>query len=79
MDHPTISEIRETIKGINTGKAPCLEGTPIEILLYGYDKIAVDVHHLISHAWQEALVPQDWIEAPGLDGLPIEVLHHGWI
>ena len=30
MDQPTISEIRRTIKEVNTGKAPGLDGIPVE-------------------------------------------------
>jgi hypothetical protein len=63
MDHPSIEEIQKTIKQINTGKAPGFDGIPIEVLLHGGDKLAAEVHRLISDVWLGAPVPQDWIDA----------------
>ena len=48
MDHPTIDEIHKTIKEINTGKAPGLNGIPVEVFPWGSDKITAKSHRLIS-------------------------------
>ena len=63
MDHPSLDEIQKTIKEINTGKAPGLDGIPIEILLHGGDKLSSEIHHLISDIWRGGPVPQDWVDA----------------
>ena len=63
MDHPSSDEIHKTIKQINTGKAPGLDGIPIEVLLHGGGKLAAEIHCLISDVWLGAPVPKDWIDA----------------
>ena len=63
MDHPTIDETRKTIKEINTGKAPGLDGIPVEVLRWGGDKIPAKGHRLISNVWLGAPVPKDWTGA----------------
>ncbi|CAI9730335.1 Hypothetical predicted protein [Octopus vulgaris] len=35
MEHPTLDEIKKTIKELNTGKAPGIDGIPVEIFLLG--------------------------------------------
>ena len=63
MDRPTISEIRITIKELNTGKAPGFDGIPVEVHRYAGDRIATEVCCLISAVWLGAPVPRDWIHA----------------
>ena len=68
MDHPSIDEIHKTMKQINTGRAPGLDGVPIEVLLHGVtnsggDKLAAEIHCLISDVWLGAPAPQDCIDA----------------
>ena len=60
MDQPTISEIRRIIKEVNTGNAPGLDRIPVEALRYGGDKVAAEVHRLISDVWLGTPVPQHW-------------------
>ena len=43
IDHSTIDEVQKMIKEINIEKVPCLDGIPIEILLYDSE-----IHRLIS-------------------------------
>ena len=57
MDQPTISEIHRTIKKVNTRKSPGLDEIPVEVLRYEGDKIAVEVHRLISDVWLGDPVP----------------------
>ena len=63
MDLPSLEEIHKTIREINTGKAPGLDGIPVEILIHGGNKLTVEIHRLITDVWRGAPVPQDWIDA----------------
>ncbi|CAI9726466.1 Hypothetical predicted protein [Octopus vulgaris] len=63
IEHPTIGEIKKTIKELNTGKVPGLDGIPVEILLYGSNRLAVEIQHLISDIWLGAPVPHHWADA----------------
>ena len=71
MDHPSLEEIQKTIKEINTGKAPGLDGIPIELLLHGGDELAAEIHHLISDVWRGGSVPQDWVDAESHTRKPV--------
>jgi hypothetical protein len=44
---PDLEEVKATIKEINTGKAPGLDGIPVELLLHGGEQIASVIHSLI--------------------------------
>ena len=57
MDHPTINVIHKTTKEINAGKAPGLNGIPVEVLHWGGDKITAKSHRLISDVLFGAPVP----------------------
>lgn len=59
MSLPTLAEIKSTIKEVNTGKAPGLDGIPVEILLHGGDKISAEIHALILDVWSGNPVPKD--------------------
>ena len=63
MFKPTLDDIKKTIKEVNTGKAPGLDGIPVEILRSGGDNIAAAIHTLILEACEGVPVPQDWIDA----------------
>ena len=39
MTKPTFDEVKSTIKEINTGKGPGLDGIPVELLRYGGENI----------------------------------------
>ena len=60
---PTLEEVKLSITQVNTGKAPGLDGIPVELLLYGGDKIALAIHAIIKGVWQGSPLPQDWIDA----------------
>ena len=48
MNHPTVVELTETIKEINTGKAAGFDCILIEILLHRGVKFTAEICHLIS-------------------------------
>ena len=47
MTDPDADEIKSTIKAVNTGKAPGLDGIPVELLRYGGDNLAIAIHTII--------------------------------
>ena len=63
MVSPSLDEVRKTSREINTGRAPWLDGIPVEVLIHGGHKLDVEVHRLISDIWKGASVPQDWVDA----------------
>ena len=63
MDLPDMSEVHSAMQQVNTGKAPGLDGIPMEVLLCGGEKIEVEIHRLIVEVWTGGSVPQDWIDA----------------
>ena len=63
MTDPDADEIKSTIKAVNTGKAPGLDGIPVELLRYRGDNLAIVIHTIILAVWHGEPVPQDWIDA----------------
>ena len=63
MTDPDADEIKSTIKAVNTGKAPGLDGIPVELLHYGGDNLAIAIHTIILAVWHGEPVSQDWIDA----------------
>ena len=63
MTEPTFDEVKSTIKEINTGKGPGLDGIPVELLRYGGDNIAAAVYTFSPGVWHGDHVPQDWVDA----------------
>ena len=59
---PTLDEIKLTIKQINTGKAPGLDGIPVELLHFGGDNVASAIFDLITLFWEGSPIPQDRID-----------------
>ena len=60
---PTLEEVEQSIKQINTGRAPGLDGIPAELLHYGGGNVALAVLELINQFWDGPPIPQDWIDA----------------
>ena len=60
---PDLEEVKATIKEINTGKAPGLDGIPVELLLHGGEQIASVIHSLILDIFEGNPVPKDWVDA----------------
>ena len=63
MTDPSVDEIKSTIREVNTGKAPGLDGIPVELLRFGGDNLAVAIQAFILAVWHGDSVPQDWIDA----------------
>ena len=51
MTDPTFDEVKSTIEEVNTGKAPGLDGIPVELLRCGGDNIATAVYTFILSVW----------------------------
>ena len=60
---PTLIEVIACIKQVNTGKAPGLDGLPVELLLHGGMNVHKAVFNLILAAWSNDPIAQDWIDA----------------
>ena len=63
MTNPTFDEVKSTIEEVNTGKAPGLDGIPVELLRCGGDNIATAVYTFILGVWHGDPVLQDWVDA----------------
>ena len=63
MTDPTFDEVKSTIEEVNTGKAPGLDGIPVDLLRCGGDNIATAVYTFIIGVWNSNPVPQDWVDA----------------
>ena len=63
MRDPSLDEIKSCLKQLNTGKAPGLDGIPVELLLHGGDNLHQAVHSLNLRVWHDEPMPQDWIDA----------------
>ena len=59
---PTLEEVEQSIKQINTGRAPRLDGIPAELLHYGGGNVALGALELINQFWDGPPIPQDWID-----------------
>ena len=60
---PSLEEIKSCLKQLNTGKAPGLDGIPVELLLHGGENLHQAVHLLNLRVWRDEPMPQDWIDA----------------
>ena len=60
---PTVAEVNSALKKINTGRAPGLDGIPVEVLVNGGEKILLEIHKMIVNVWQGSAIPQDWVDA----------------
>ena len=63
LREPTAEEIQACLKQLNTGKAPGLDGIPVELLLHGGENLLNALKHLILCVWSDKPMPQDWIDA----------------
>ena len=63
MRQPSAEEIQTCLKQLNTGKAPGLDGIPVELLLHGGDNLQRALNQLILNVWSTEPMPQDWIDA----------------
>ena len=61
MTNPTFDEVKSTIEEVNIGKAPGLDGIPVELLRCGGDNNAKAVYIFILGVWHRD--PQDWVDA----------------
>ena len=59
---PTLDEVKLAIKQINSGKAPGLDGLPVELLKVGSEKVTKAILDLITKSWTGTPIPQDWID-----------------
>jgi hypothetical protein len=62
-DAPSIEEVTTSLKQMNTGKAPGLDGIPTEVLMCGGEKIEQALLDIYLGVWNDIPVPQVWIDA----------------
>ena len=62
VDHQTVVVVKNIIKEINTGKTSGFNGIPIEIIIYGGDKLTAETYNLISDVWLGAAEPHDRVD-----------------
>ena len=58
MTVPNIDEIKFTNNEVNTGKAPGLDGIPVELLRFGGDNVSLKIHAFIIAVWNGDPTPQ---------------------
>ena len=54
---PTIDEVRIALKQINSGKAPGLDGIPVELLQHGGENILSSIHSMFTFSWKGTPIP----------------------
>ena len=50
-------------KQVNTGKAPGVDGIPVELLLHSGANVHKAVFNFILSGWKDGPIPQDWIDS----------------
>ena len=63
LREPSLDEIKACLKQLNTGKAPGLDGIPVELLLHGGENLHQAIHSINLRVWLGEQAPQDWIDA----------------
>ena len=59
---PTREQTDLSIQQTNAGKAPGLDGIPVELLQKGVEKVKSIVYALLAKSWEGTPVPQDWVD-----------------
>ena len=62
MADPTFDEVKSTIEEVNTGKAPGLDGIPVELLRCGGDNIATAVKLLSVYGMVILFLRTGWTQ-----------------
>ena len=60
---PVEDEISLAVKQQNTGRAPGIDGNPVEVVQHGGQAMINMITTMITDVWQGAPVPQDWKDA----------------
>ena len=63
MREPSPEEIQECLKQLNTGKAPGLDGIPVELLMHGGANLYGALKQMILSVWDDGPMTKDWIDA----------------
>ena len=58
----SLEEVRIAIKQVSSGKAPGVDGIPVELLKVGSENVEQAVFRLITISWTGSTVPQDWVD-----------------
>ncbi|XP_063904733.1 craniofacial development protein 2-like [Zophobas morio] len=56
-------EIRETLRQMKNNKSPGRNGIKGEMLKYGGEAVASEIHRLVLECWKEGKMPEQWSEA----------------
>jgi len=60
---PSLSEVKDAIGTLCEGKSPGADGLHPEIIKRGGNKLAEVLHNIITEAWNQSEVSQDWKDA----------------
>ena len=59
---PTREEVASSVRKLNSGKAPGMDGLTAEVLKAGGNTMIDLLHRLILHYWTPESTPQEWID-----------------
>jgi hypothetical protein len=58
--HPTVEEVRNSLRTLKNNKAPGDDNIPAELLKYGGNKVIKSIHDLVTLVWEKEQMPKDW-------------------
>ena len=60
---PSFEEVKLSVKKLNAGKSPGMDGIHAELIKHGGENILRKLHNLILDVWTRETVPADWRDA----------------
>lgn len=62
VEHPSLEDVSEIIKGMKNDKAPVSDGISSELLMAGGIELGYRLHKLIEDIWEKEEIHLDWEE-----------------
>jgi hypothetical protein len=59
-EHPTVEEVRNSLRTLKNNKVPGADNIPAELLKYGGNKVIKSIHDLVILVWEKEQMSKDW-------------------